>query len=85
MRTSLAFVVMYVAFDRLAAAVGSTRGEAGLVVCAVMVALTVLAERCLTRAPLRSCLVALGIGVPAARALLAAVSERATASTPRRP
>jgi membrane protease YdiL (CAAX protease family) len=56
---------------------GSTRGEAGLVVCALIVALVVLAERWLTRAPLRSCLVALGLGAPAVRALLAAVAVSA--------
>ncbi len=74
MRTIVAFVLMYFAFDRLAAQLGSTRGEAGLVVCAVIVALAMLVERWLTRAPLRVCVVALGLGMPAARALLAAAA-----------
>ena len=74
MRTIIAFVLMYFAFDRLAAAMGSTRGEAGLVICAVIVALTMLVERWLTRAPLRACVVALGLDMPAARALLAAAA-----------
>lgn len=74
MRAGIVFVLLYFAFDRLAAAMGSTRGEAGLVVCALIVALVVLAERWLTRAPLRSCLVALGLGAPAVRALLAAAA-----------
>jgi hypothetical protein len=39
MRAGLAFVVIYFAFDRLAAATGSTRGEVGLAVCAVIVAI----------------------------------------------
>ena len=78
MRAGIAFVLMYFAFDTLATALGSTRGEAGLVVCAVVVALALLAERWLTRATLRSCLIALGIGAPTARALLAAVGLAAT-------
>ncbi len=74
MRTGVAFVLMYFAFDRLAAALGSTRGEAGLVVCVLVVTLAALAERWLTRAPLRACLVALGLSAPPARALLAAAA-----------
>jgi membrane protease YdiL (CAAX protease family) len=73
-RAAIAFVVMYFAFDRLAVALQSTRGEAGLVVCAAIVALAVLAERALTRAPLRSCLLALGLAAPTPRALLAAAA-----------
>jgi hypothetical protein len=42
---------MYFAFDRLAAALGSTRGEAGLIACMFVVALAALAEHWLTRAP----------------------------------
>jgi membrane protease YdiL (CAAX protease family) len=41
---------------------------------AVIVALAVLAEHLLTRATLRSCVVALGLAAPTARALLAAVA-----------
>jgi membrane protease YdiL (CAAX protease family) len=78
MRAGITFVLMYFAFDRLAAALGSTRGEAGLVVCAVVVALALLAERWLTRTPLRSCVSALGLGAPTPRALLAAVALAAT-------
>jgi membrane protease YdiL (CAAX protease family) len=43
-------------------------------VCFVIVALTLAAERWLTRAPLRTCLAALGFGVPARRAMLAAIA-----------
>lgn len=39
MRAALAFVLIYFMFDRLAAALGSTRGEWGLVVCAAVLAL----------------------------------------------
>ena len=72
MRIGVAFVLLYLVFDRLAAALGSTRGEAGLVVGAVVIASTMLAERWLTRAPLRACCTALGFDAPARGALLAA-------------
>jgi membrane protease YdiL (CAAX protease family) len=72
MRAGIVFVLLYFAFDRLAAALGSTRGESGLVVCAVIVGLAVLAERWLTRAPLRACVLELGLRAPTPRALLAA-------------
>ena len=74
MRAGIVFVLLYFAFDRLATLLDSTRGEAGLVVCAVVVALALAADFWLTRAPLRSCLVALGLGAPAPRALLATVA-----------
>jgi membrane protease YdiL (CAAX protease family) len=74
MRTGVAFVLLYFVFDRLAAALGSTRGEAGVVVAAVVIALAVLAELWLTRTPVRSCCAALGFRAPASRALLAAVA-----------
>ena len=54
MHAAILFVLIYFAFDRLAAALGSTRGEAGLVVAAVVLVLVLTAERWLTRAPLRS-------------------------------
>jgi membrane protease YdiL (CAAX protease family) len=66
--------VLYVAFDRLAAALGSTRGEAGLVVCAVVLALVLAAERVFSRKRLGDCALALGLGAPATRALLAAAA-----------
>jgi membrane protease YdiL (CAAX protease family) len=66
-------VLLYVAFDRLASALGSTRGEAGLLVCGVVLALALAAERVLTRAPLRECVRALGLRRPVLRTLLAAV------------
>ena len=71
MRTAIAFVLLYFVFDRLAAALGSTRGEAGLAVGAAIVALTLLGERWLTRASLRSCAIALGLGGTTRTALLA--------------
>jgi membrane protease YdiL (CAAX protease family) len=74
MRVAVIFVLLYFVFDRLAAALGSTRGEAGLVVGAVIVALTLLAERWLTRASLRSCAAALGLRTPRGIALLASIA-----------
>jgi membrane protease YdiL (CAAX protease family) len=73
MRAAIAFVLMYFTFDRLAAVLGSTRGEAGLVVCAAVLALALGAERWLTRARLGDCARSLGLGAPAPRALLAAM------------
>jgi len=73
MRAAIAFVLLYFAFDRLATAVGSTRGEAGWLVGGVIVVLALVIERLLTRAPLRSCFFALGLGAPRRSALLAAV------------
>jgi membrane protease YdiL (CAAX protease family) len=74
MRVAVVFVVVYLAFDRLAAALGSTRGERGLVVSAAVLALAALAERWLSRSPLDRCLVALGLRRPAPRALVAAAA-----------
>ena len=54
MRAAILFVLIYFAFDRLAVALGSARGEAGLVVAAAVLALVVMAERWLTRTPVRS-------------------------------
>jgi membrane protease YdiL (CAAX protease family) len=72
MRAAIAFVLMYVTFDRLASELGSTRGEAGIVVCAAVLAMALGAERWLTRAQLGDCALALGLGIPSPRALLVA-------------
>jgi membrane protease YdiL (CAAX protease family) len=74
MRAAIVFVLLYFVFDRLAAALDSTRGEAGLVVGGVIVGLAVVAERWLTGASLRACIAALGLGAPRVVALLAAVA-----------
>ena len=71
MRAAIAFVLMFFTFDRLAVSLGSTRGEAGLVVCAAVLALAIAAERWLTRARIGDCVRALGLGAPQGRALLA--------------
>jgi membrane protease YdiL (CAAX protease family) len=71
MRAAIAFVLMFFTFDRLAASLDSTRGEAGLVVCAAALALAIGAERWLTRARIGGCVRALGLGMPRRRAFLA--------------
>lgn len=71
MRTALAFAIIYLVFDRLAAALGSNRGEWGLVVCAAVLALTLLAEVAIARSRPRAALRALGLKAPQPRALAA--------------
>ena len=71
MRAAIAFVLIYFTFDRLAVSLDSTRGEAGLIVCAALLALAIGAERWLTRARLADCALALGLGAPRRPALLA--------------
>lgn len=70
-RTTIAFAVIYVVFDRLAAVLGSTRGEWGLVVCAVILVLTARAEHQLTGVSFRDSVRAIGLGAPPVRALAA--------------
>jgi membrane protease YdiL (CAAX protease family) len=66
----LAFIILWLLLDRGATALGSFRGEAGIVVCIVVLAAAVVAERLLTgRSPLQA-LAALGLRLPNARALV---------------
>jgi membrane protease YdiL (CAAX protease family) len=74
MRAAIAFVLIYAAFDRLAIALGSTRGEAGIIVCAAILALTLAAERLLSGASFADCARALGLGPAAPRAMLASAA-----------
>jgi membrane protease YdiL (CAAX protease family) len=74
MRVAVAFVLLWIVFDRVAALLGSMRGEAGLAVCALVVGLALLAERVLTGAGLRQGARALGLAPPTTRALVAAVA-----------
>jgi membrane protease YdiL (CAAX protease family) len=66
---ALATIVLYLVFDRTAAGLGSTRGEAGIVVCAIVLALTLGAERLVTGAPWGAMVRSLGLGRAAPRAL----------------
>lgn len=67
-------IAVFVMFDRAAAALGSTRGEAGFAVCAIVLLLVLGAEGLLTRAPITAALRALGLGLPAPPALGLAVA-----------
>lgn len=73
MRVAAAFVLVWIVFDRGAVLLGSTRGEAGLVVCALVVVCALLAERVLTRAGPRQAAHALGFVRPTTSALAAAI------------
>jgi membrane protease YdiL (CAAX protease family) len=68
-RVALIAVVLFVMFDRAAAALGSTRGEAGFAVCGIVLVLTLGAEGLLTGAPITAALRALGLGPAAPRTL----------------
>lgn len=74
MRVTVAFVLVWLVFEQGAALLGSTRGEAGLVVCALVVACALLAERVLTRAGPRQAARALGLARPTTSALIAAIA-----------
>lgn len=72
MRVGLAGVVIYLVFDRLATVLGSLRGEWGVVVGAVVLLLTLGAERLLSEKSYSQCVQAMGLGAPGAAALTAA-------------
>jgi membrane protease YdiL (CAAX protease family) len=72
MRVIVAFVLLWIVLDRTAVALGSTRGEAGLAIAALLTALALIVEWRLAGSRLRHSLRSLGFGTPARRALLAA-------------
>src|SRR5262245_57749206 len=74
MRAVTVFLLIYLVFEGLSASLSSWRGEWGLVVCAAVVALCLLAERWLTRVGTGRGLRALGLGVPAAPAMFASLA-----------
>jgi membrane protease YdiL (CAAX protease family) len=75
MRLLLGLALAFVVFDRLAHATGSGRGEAGLLVGAVVVALLVVLQTTLFgERPLGRALASLGLGRPAARGMAAALA-----------
>jgi membrane protease YdiL (CAAX protease family) len=71
-RLSLSVMLIWVLFDRLAAATGSYLGQSGLLVGAVVVAAVLAAERVLFGRSPRRAVASLGFGRPAAPGLLAA-------------
>lgn len=72
LRVAAATVVIFVIFDRAAARLGSTRGEAGALVCLLVLALTLRVERWIARTPVNALLAVVGLGVPAPRAVVVA-------------
>lgn len=73
-RVGAAFVFIYLVFDRLATALGSTRGEWGVVVAAVVLLLTLGAERFVSEKSYSQCARTIGLGAPGAAALAAAAA-----------
>ena len=68
-----ALFAIYLLFDRLATALGSNRGQAGLVVCGVVVAATLAAQAWIFRQRPVEAARWLGLGRPVARGVLVAV------------
>lgn len=71
-RLLLGLGLVYALFHGAASALGSDRGQAGIVVGALVVAATLAAERLLFGEPLATAAQTLGLGRPDARGLLAA-------------
>ncbi len=74
MRVIVAFVLLWLVLDRTAVALGSTRGEAGLAIAALLTVLAVIVEWRLAGTRLRQSLRSLGFGAPALRAVIAAIA-----------
>jgi membrane protease YdiL (CAAX protease family) len=73
-RVFVGVVIGWLVFDRLAAATGSVRGEHGVLVGAVVVATVLVLDRLLFGRTLRASTVALGLGRPSSRGLIAAAA-----------
>ena len=71
-RLLLGLALVFALFHTAAAALGSDRGQAGLVVGALVVAATLAAERMLFGVPVANAAREIGLGWPTARSLLAA-------------
>lgn len=68
--TLIAFVILWLALDRSAALLGSYRGEAGIAVCLVTLAVAIMAEAALSRNPPLATLSSLGLKTPARNAVI---------------
>jgi len=73
-RLLLGLLSVWLLFDRVAAALGSDRGQAGLIVAGVVIAATLAVERLLFREPIGAAARALGLGRPAIPGVLAATA-----------
>jgi membrane protease YdiL (CAAX protease family) len=65
--------LIWLVLDRTATWLGSLRGEAGLLVCAIVVVTTLVVERLLFKTGLRQAKQQLGLGYPNSRAMWAAL------------
>jgi membrane protease YdiL (CAAX protease family) len=65
--------LIWLVFDRAATWLGSLRGEAGLLVCALVIIATLLVERLLFKTGLRQVVERLGLGYPNLRAMRVAL------------
>jgi len=72
-RLVVGLAAIFALFDWLASALGSDRGQAGLIVGAIVVAATIAAERLLFGTPLNQIPRDLGLGRPRATGLVAAI------------
>jgi membrane protease YdiL (CAAX protease family) len=68
--TLAGFLCLWIVLDRTASALGSVRGEAGLVVCAAVLAAAVVVEFAIARRTPRQALATLGLRAPGAPVLL---------------
>jgi membrane protease YdiL (CAAX protease family) len=73
-RLLLGLLLVWVLFDRVAAALGSDRGQAGLVVGGFVIAATLAVEMLLFRKPIGAAARVLGLGRPAIPGVLAATA-----------
>jgi membrane protease YdiL (CAAX protease family) len=73
-RLGVAVVLGWLVFDRVAAAAGSVRGEAGVLVAGVVLATVLLLDRVLLGRGWRASLGSLGLGRPRASGVLVAVA-----------
>lgn len=71
-RPGLAVVITWLVFDRVAAATGSVRGEAGIPVAATVLATLLVLDHVLMRRSWRASLAGLGLGRPSVPGILAA-------------
>jgi len=76
-RVIVGAVIGFAVFDRIAAATGSVRGEAGLVVAPVVILTLLVLDRLLFKHPLRASFVTLPLRAPDGRGMYAALAVSA--------
>jgi membrane protease YdiL (CAAX protease family) len=73
-RLLLGLALVWVLFDRVAGALGSDRGQAGLVIGGLVITATLAVEMLLFRKPIGAAARALGLGRPTVRGVIAATA-----------